>query len=787
MKKLTTVLVVALIAATLLPGAASADPNPAAGLKHFIGALHEHSGYSDGFPGSTPRDYFASGKGYGLDFLGSGEHSDSARLPVVFSDACLSPSIAECALADPDNPTDSFDKWGATLRQALEATTDDFTGFRGFEWTSDRFGHMNVYFSRNDANAKIDGGYASMEAFWQWFLRDPVVGGGADGLATFNHPDDKKLHDSDPEVNWNDFAYEPAADARMVGIEVFNGGRGHFDEWYSHALDKGWHLGAIGAEDAGHDESDGDGLGDDDWGGPRWAKTVFIAADNSEAALREAMAARRFYAVQDNTIRMDLRAGGLPMGSRISRPQGATIGLEVDVWQDRGRLTAEPQDLATVEIVTNGGDVIATETYPAEEEGPEVDIEVDVTEDERYYFARIRGADGEPLAYSSPVWISTETAQGGEWLAGDLHIHTTYSHDSYGGPTDDNTDPEEAYTLGHTPQSTFSVALSRGLDYLAITDHNDVRSQSDPGWQFAKDNGLVPVPGYENSLDGHAQMLGATEVYPKERDGIDGLSLQEIQAQADDLRADGGVFQINHPWEGNELDWDPDHEVVPDTVEVWNISRLYQPPFPSASNNDAAVRFWEEFLDAGHHVGATGGADNHYLATTPVQGAGQPTTWVFAEDRSLSAVLDGLRSGRTFISHQPPNLGGPQIFLEGDADGDGNFESIIGDTVPSASNLRVRAVGAPGMLIRIFTNGGEQVGSNTTIDGANFTFSFNAPADSTWARAEIVQEDLRNERAATCEQAIGGETTYCRTNLAVLAMTSAIYLDPPSGGPSHAE
>ena len=37
-----------------------------------------------------------------------------------------------------------------------------FTGFRGFEWTSDRFGHINVYFSRNDTNAKIDGGYATM-------------------------------------------------------------------------------------------------------------------------------------------------------------------------------------------------------------------------------------------------------------------------------------------------------------------------------------------------------------------------------------------------------------------------------------------------------------------------------------------------------------------------------------------------------------------------------------------------------------------------------------------------
>ncbi|MGH2986313.1 MAG: DUF3604 domain-containing protein, partial [Solirubrobacterales bacterium] len=185
---------------------------------------------------------------------------------------------------------------------------------------------------------------------------------------------------------------------------------------------------------------------------------------------------------------------------------------------------------------------------------------------------------------------SPASARAGEWVAGDLHAHTTYSHDSYGGPGDDNTGPEEAYTLGHSVDSQFAVAASRGLDYLAITDHNDIRSQADPGFGAG---GVVPVPAYENSLRGHAQMLGAARLY----DNGD-QSATAVGALADALRADGGAFQVNHPAEGAtawpaEPDWEYGYEVVPDTVEVWNVSPLYQPPLPSASSNDDGVRYWE--------------------------------------------------------------------------------------------------------------------------------------------------------------------------------------------------
>lgn len=789
MRRIALVLTLALLGAVpAMQTSAGSEPPPV--FNHYIGAVHEHSGYSDGGPGSRPADYYGAGKALGLDFVAGSEHTDNSDLPMTLSDECLDPEIARCALADDDNANDSLRKWDATKEQADAASDESFTGIRGAEWSSDRFGHMGAYFSTNFTNAYRDGGFVSMETYWEWFLRSPLLGGGADALGTFNHPGDKCIPgevdqdcELDPAFNWNQFAYVPAADQRMVGVEVYNRSR-NYDDYYVQALDAGWHVGAVGAEDK-HEPDPTEG-----WGTPKWAKTVLIATGRTPEALREAMLARRMYAVDDDTLRMSFDAqAGRPMGSRIGETQGAEIPLTVELWNEAIEGIA-PSTVERVELVTNGGQIeTSADLIAFDPDTPELQVSVTVTDVERYYFVRVRGAGNKILGYSSPIWVGPDAAtpRQGQWLAGDLHIHTTYSHDSYGGPSDSNTGPDEFYTAGHTVSSQFTVAQARGLDYLAITDHDDIRSQLDPGWADAKRRGLIPIPAYENSIDGHAQMLGATREYSE----VD-RTAEGVQAVADELRADGGVFQINHPMEGNlgnedDIDWPLKHAVVPDTVEVWNISRLYQPPLPSASNNDSAVRFWEKFLDAGEKVGITAGSDNHWLSTTAAQGAGQPTTWVLAEDRTLQGILEGLRAGRTFISHQPPALGGPRLFLEADPDGGGDYEAMMGDTVPAGSPMRVRVEGAPGTMLRVFTDGGELAFPPVPVTSPFFEYRFDAPEGITWARTEVFQPDAKAERTTLCDEQLGDQTTYCRNELGVLAMTSAIYLETPTEGPSRPE
>ncbi len=199
---------------------------------------------------------------------------------------------------------------------------------------------------------------------------------------------------------------------------------------------------------------------------------------------------------------------------------------------------------------------------------------------------------------------------------------------------------------------------------------------------------------------------------------------------------------------------------------MWNISRLWQPPLPSGSSNDDAIRYWQGWLDRGAKVAATGGSDNHWRSTFAVQGVGQPTTWVFARERTAAGVLEGLRAGRTFISHQPPNLGGPRLFLEGDG-------KMVGDEVAPRTPLRVRVENGAGTYLRLIKTGGRILGKPVLVGGPSFEHRFKATGMPGWVRAELFAPDLAAQRRALCDRP---DTTYCRNMLGVTAMTSAIYV-----------
>ena len=198
---------------------------------------------------------------------------------------------------------------------------------------------------------------------------------------------------------------------------------------------------------------------------------------------------------------------------------------------------------------------------------------------------------------------------GMRWMAGDLHSHTVHSDGTL-------TVPELA-----------CVAVSRGLDYLAVTDHNTVSHHPElPG--VGARAGIVLVPGQEVTTDlGHANVFGPTGWVDFRRPSADWAAFAE---------ANGGLMSINHPLSG-DCAWRREIPVEsrPRFVEIWHSSwwdRRWGAPLSWAS-------LWRD------DVVALGGSDYH----DPDQHKllGEPTTWVLAADDD---VLGALAAGRTSVS-----------------------------------------------------------------------------------------------------------------------------------------
>jgi hypothetical protein len=159
-----------------------------------------------------------------------------------------------------------------------------------------------------------------------------------------------------------------------------------------------------------------------------------------------------------------------------------------------------------------------------------------------------------------------------------------------------------------------------------------------------------------------------------------------------------------------------------------------------------------------------------------VQGVGNPTTWVFAQDRTEAGILDAIRHEHTTISRIPPAQGGGPLLLEADKDGDGVFESIAGDTVPPGTQMRVRASGAPGAgLVKVRASGGQTLVDQQPLAPGG-ELRFNAPATTGWVRADLLLAPSDTNSAPGCEP--NGEfISTCLGDYLVAGISSPIYVE----------
>ncbi|MEW2354066.1 CehA/McbA family metallohydrolase [Spirillospora sp. NPDC029432] len=219
---------------------------------------------------------------------------------------------------------------------------------------------------------------------------------------------------------------------------------------------------------------------------------------------------------------------------------------------------------------------------------------------------------------------------GMRWLAGDLHAHTVHSDGTL------------------TVTGLACLAASRGLDFLAVTDHNTVSHHAELPAAAAY-AGIALLPGQEVTTDlGHANVFGG-EGRPA---WIDFRRTAAEWAAA--AAARGQLMSINHPLAADcawRLPLDgggagPDAPARPRLAEIWHPSwwdRRWGAPLSWA-------RLWRP------DAVPLGGSDFHDPAQA--QRLGEPTTWVLAEDGD---VLGGLAAGRTAVAAAPPQEGAPLL------------------------------------------------------------------------------------------------------------------------------
>ncbi|WP_249778050.1 CehA/McbA family metallohydrolase [Phenylobacterium glaciei] len=328
------------------------------------------------------------------------------------------------------------------------------------------------------------------------------------------------------------------------------------------------------------------------------------------------------------------------------------------------------------------------------------------------------------------------------WFRGDLHMHTSHS--------DGSCLSRKGVRVPCPVFKTLEAAAARGLDFIAVTDHN-ATSQNEALRELAPYfDDLLLIPGREiTTFYGHANVFGPTSFLDFQ---LGSPRAPNLATLLEEVEKAGGLISLNHPgqpsgeicmgcgWVAKPTDFSRIQ-----AIEAVNGGSLALPK--GAESVISGIPFWEARLNEGLRITAIGGSDNHDAGLDPSKAGaiGRPTTVVRAADLSQTAILEAIRLGHVFI-----DIGGGRDRLLEVTASLGGRTAEMGDLLSAASGekvlLQVHVVGMEGGAVQIKGDGLSLLSTwKQDISGADQVLTFTATADGArhWLRADVRDREGR--------------------------------------------
>ena len=353
----------------------------------YFGQLHSHTQYSDGAGSLESALSYVKNlpDSANVQFVAFTDHSN-----YFDKSGAANPegALYRMSLATPYSQ-ETWNSYRSAVAAFNEANAGSLVALAGFEMTwSGGPGHINTFntpgiVSRNNTTLNNKTDYAGMRAYYALLSQQE----GAVSLSQFNHP-------GNTFGTFGDFAFwDPVIDSRMYMVEAGNGegqiGAGGYYpsyEYYTMALDKGWHLAPTNNQDNHKGR----------WGNANDARDVILTDDFSEEGIYDALRAMRMYATEDKNLEIGYTVNGMLLGSSLTEvPEKLDIHVTVN--------DPDASDsISKVEVIVNSGKTAYTWDDPAVLATGDLSVTLDP--DYSYYYIRVTQGDGD-LAVTAPVWV----------------------------------------------------------------------------------------------------------------------------------------------------------------------------------------------------------------------------------------------------------------------------------------------------------------------------------------------------------------------------------------------